>query len=373
MTVSNDIKNEIIECYKNKISQNEILDKFEISRATYYRIIKNFKNNNDSACLNTLSKADYTSDNYNNDLDNENYDDNDNDETYNDYSSFDEEEFKNELNDDDLEKNNNETFENNKEINEKNEIIEKNDNNQIFENKDLKDDNQIFIKSQRVPKKSKINKEELKSNYDNHSQISVKFNTKKNKKNNNLLDKINNNKSIVFDTLKNVNIGDLDEIKEKRPLIIKIRKYIKLYPEQLKHLYKNKQIFETNLLGLSIHQLNLILEDIRITINLDRNEDIFMTSTQLMLRGIESTCKYTGYDIDGMTDEIYNDPEFIMDLKMISAEIDMCQYINPKTSAFLKIIKKIYTKHKENEVKNQMDKVLNDNDKLEKIKNLDKK
>ena len=64
------------------------------------------------------------------------------------------------------------------------------------------------------------------------------------------------------------------------------------------------------------------------------------------------------------------DPDFILDLQIISCEIDMSQYINPKTSALLKVVKKMYQKNKENEIKKQIDNVLNDQIKLDKIKNL---
>ena len=68
-----------------------------------------------------------------------------------------------------------------------------------------------------------------------------------------------------------------------------------------------------------------------------------------------------------------SDPDFMMDIKMISCEINASDYINPKSSAFLKIVKKVYQKNQENKIKNQIDNVLNDKNKLEKIINLDKK
>ena len=43
MRLSNDDKNEIFKCYNNKESVNEIINKFKISKATFYRIIKDNK------------------------------------------------------------------------------------------------------------------------------------------------------------------------------------------------------------------------------------------------------------------------------------------------------------------------------------------
>jgi hypothetical protein len=51
----------------------------------------------------------------------------------------------------------------------------------------------------------------------------------------------------------------------------------------------------------------------------------------------------------------------------------MSNFVNPKQSCFLKIVKKMYVKNKENEMKKQFENVLNNTDKLEKIKNLNKK
>ena len=100
---------------------------------------------------------------------------------------------------------------------------------------------------------------------------------------------------------------------------------------------------------------------------------MFFTISEAGLRGFETISTYSGYDITGITDDLLKDPDFIMDLKMISAEIDMSRYLNPKSSCFLKLVKKVYTKHQENEIKNKMNNVLNDPVKIEKILNLDKK
>ncbi len=45
---------------------------------------------------------------------------------------------------------------------------------------------------------------------------------------------------------------------------------------------------------------------------------------------------------------------------MIWAEIDLSKYINPKTSAFIKIIQKSYTKYEENKIIKNVEKKLDD-------------
>ena len=68
-----------------------------------------------------------------------------------------------------------------------------------------------------------------------------------------------------------------------------------------------------------------------------------------------------------------NDPDFLYDLKIIQCELDCSRWISPKSSAFLKVIKTCYVKNHEYEMKNQINKVINNEDVINKIKNLDKK
>jgi hypothetical protein len=114
----------------------------------------------------------------------------------------------------------------------------------------------------------------------------------------------------------------------------------------------------------------VILENIRITLNLNRNSNIFMNTVNVGLKGIETISTYSGYDITGLTEEIMKDEDFLLDLKIISCELDISKYINPKSSAFIKLVKKIYSKNQENKIKNEMNKVINNPDKIEKILNL---
>ena len=107
--------------------------------------------------------------------------------------------------------------------------------------------------------------------------------------------------------------------------------------------------------------------------NLSRNLELFNNGVSVGLKGIETISKYSGYDVDGLEKELMSDPNFIMDLKIIQAEIDISKWINPRSSAFLKVIRKMYMLNQQNEIKKQLDNVLNDPNKLNEIKNLDKK
>ena len=65
---------------------------------------------------------------------------------------------------------------------------------------------------------------------------------------------------------------------------------------------------------------------------------------------------YSGVDINGVADELLKDENFLYDLKMISAEIDLSRYINPKTWAFIKVIQKWYSKYEENKILKNVEK-----------------
>ena len=95
-----------------------------------------------------------------------------------------------------------------------------------------------------------------------------------------------------------------------------------------------------------------------------------MTLVTNCLRGAEMVGKYSGYDIDGLSEDLLKDPDFIMDLQLISCEIDLSKYIDPKKAVFLKILKKAYEKRHENNIKNNVNNFLNDPEKINRIKNI---
>ena len=91
------------------------------------------------------------------------------------------------------------------------------------------------------------------------------------------------------------------------------------------------------------------------------------------LNGFEKVATFSGFDLSGLSSDLMNDEEFVLDLKMISCEIDLSQYINPKRSAFLKVFKKVHLKYNENKIKKKVNDIFNNPETLQKIKDLDKK
>ena len=327
MRLTEENKRELLQMVNDKISTKDIINKFKISRATYYRIVKEENDNTKSQLLDEENSQETTQEVQS---------------SYNEVPQEAQEETSNE----------NETVqEEEKSVFNKDLFIKElhNDNN---------NDNELNLDTESETQFTKKDiKREIEHSIIKHQEVSFKKDIV--------------NRSNIIDTIKNVNnAGTIDELKEKRSLIIIIRQYINTFPKELNNIYGKKNEFEKKLFIMSIDQLKIILENIRVELNLSRNKEIFITTVSTGLKAIETVSNYSGYDVHGLEDELMKDPDFILDLQIISCEIDMSQYINPKTSALLKVVKKMYQKNKENEIKKQIDNVLNDQIKLDKIKNL---
>ena len=97
-----------------------------------------------------------------------------------------------------------------------------------------------------------------------------------------------------------------------------------------------------------------------------------MDTCKNLLIGYEKVMCYSNINIQGIWDDLLNNPDFIYDLQMISCEIDISKYINPKTSCLLKIVQKTYMKYEENKIINNLETKINSEDILNKLKNIQK-
>lgn len=176
-------------------------------------------------------------------------------------------------------------------------------------------------------------------------------------------------KNIVHDVIKNIDVcWNIDEMKEKRSLIIIIRQYIGTFKKELSELNINEKL----LFNYDIMKLKILLENIRIELNLKKNSTLFIDTAKNILVGYEKVLCYSGIDIKGVSEELLNNPDFIYDLQMISCEIDISRYINPKTSAFMKVVQSSYYKYEQNNIINKFNEKINNDDVLNKLKNLTK-
>lgn len=173
-----------------------------------------------------------------------------------------------------------------------------------------------------------------------------------------------------YSFIRNIDASNVDELKEKRSCIIIIRQYINVFPNQLKFLYGNdKKKFEKSLFTLQLDKLKIILENIRVELNLFRNKTIFMDTAKSLLIGYEKIACYSGFNIENISNELLADPDFVMDLQIISAEIDISKYVNAKTSVLMKVLYKSYEKFELNKNVDKLKKNF-DADTLNKMKNI---
>ena len=355
MRISQEIKDNIIKLFNEKKTNKEILEQFKISKSSLYRIIKEYKKNDSSNNDNNTSNNSNNNDNKESsesseapsgDNSNESTEENNNDNKSSNNSSnnnidksFDKNEFLNELNNDNNDNN-----------------TESSDTTEFNENIEVKK-NSSFI-----------------SLKENNTKLNTSVKSLKKYNNNNNI----NNRSTIIDTLNNLNnlnnIDDIDLAREKRGLIIRIRQYINKYHEVLKILYGNrKQEFIRKLYNLDNDKLKMILENVRVEMSLNNNDTVFYNIVETGLRSYEKISCYSGYNIEGLADNLLKDKSFMNYIDQLQCEIDLSEYINPKSSVFIHIIKATYQKYKENEVKVKINNIVNNNDKLEKIKQLDKK
>ena len=351
MKLSNETKESIIKDIESKLSIKDICNKYNISHSTYFRIKKNV------SVLSDISQSKINSDKQSNNDSNNNSNENDSDSNENESDGNEEEKGESESEEEES---------NEDEINESNNIKNKSEKAKI----DIKESS--FI--------NKLNGNDI-STLSNNKKLNVSTMSKKSNKSVSFIKKSKKEfsfnqkesmKETILDTVKNINhSGSIEELKEIRHHVIIIRQYITTFQKELSNFYGgNRQQFEKRLFNMSIDQLKVILENIRVEMNLSKNRQIFKTVIETGLRAFEKTAIYSGYDIDGLTNELLQNEDFKLDLDIISCECDISRYINPKTSAFLTVMKTMYQKKNENEIKKQVNNLLNDNDKLDKIKNL---
>ena len=190
MKLTNEIKNEIIKDYNEKMKPLDIVSKYNISKATYYRIIKESSNVSKNNTI--INNEDESTENESNENES-----NENENESNNVSLFNKEQFKKELNDND------------------------NDNNDDNDNDN--NDNNISVISKKSIKVNKVFKNTPTIIKNDVSDLSISFNNRKNHYS-------NVNKSNIMETIKQVNNSEsVDELKEKRSLIIIIRSYINTF------------------------------------------------------------------------------------------------------------------------------------------------
>jgi len=371
--LNDELKNLIINDLNNKLTHKDISKNRNVSLSSIYRINRELKNNNTILHDNQTIEGNE---------ENQKYEDNQfNEENQMNQSYFNIEELKNELN--------NNYNSNNKVNNIVNQVNITNQVNQVSEDSERNDNqtNEETDNSEGSEENSQSN-EEMQSSDENEEIIKPKVNIKpinNNKPNNKQTKeesyiKPNNtnkpliDKNLILETMKNCsNNNTIEERQEMISNITKIRTYLRSFNNELHHIWApNLLLFEKRLFTMQLIQLQSLLDDIRVELNLMKNKEMFDTIVKTSLYGLEKVSGYCNYNIDGLAQDLMNDSSFLYDLKMIQCEIDLSKYINPKQSAFLKVVKGMIQKNQENKMKQEINNVVNNEEVINKIKNLNK-
>ena len=300
MKIPEEVKINVLQDFNNNFSMKEIIQKYKISSSTYYRIINNNKSNNKSEITDNKSQI----------TDNEKQEEQEEQE---------EQEYEQENNEIEYIEEDNITIKSETEtLNKfnKQEFIDKLNNSlqsSSTEQEEQKDEIQLI--EEPIINKTVYNKKINKPSLD-MSSISKNSNMSFNNK------KKFNNQTNIFETIKNVNIDnndDIEYVKKKRSQIIIIKQYINIFSKELTNILgnQNKNQFEKKLFDLNCDNLELILENIRIELNVKRNHSNFKDIVEFSLKGIENVAISQNIDLSGFSEELINDPNFQYDLNVI--------------------------------------------------------
>lgn len=144
-----------------------------------------------------------------------------------------------------------------------------------------------------------------------------------------------------------------EECKEKRKIIIHIKNYIKSFPEFLDE-FKNMDLASKN-----IHELNNIIEEIKLTVCNSNNGDLFVGLFQGGCDIIESVAPMINYDLTGLKYIACKNDNVIKCVKEISLEYQQLNYIRPEKRLFLLMFAMCYGVNNMNKINNHINNHLN--------------
>lgn len=346
----NENRKEIIEKYNNDVSIRQIAKEYNISHCTLNRFIKNLSDVSEEKIEKSQKSQNNDSNESNNDKNETENINNDSNES----SNADISEEKTEESKEESEKTEESKEESKKKNNSFDEML-KNDIN--VENKSIIIDNKIND----VPKNSPLLKPKQKTFIKIPSVKSIKQPRMKQ----------NNKSEMNYNFIHDIKETDPDLMKEKRSNIVIIRQYINSFPEQLKIIYQpNKERFVKSLISLENGKLLCILEQIRTELNLIHNKNMFNNVLASSLIGFEQLLYQFDIDVRGCYNDFVNsDPDVKFLLMQIACEYDISNILSPKSMLFIKLIKSYYLRFQENKIKNAVNNINIDENKMNDVKN----
>jgi hypothetical protein len=170
--------------------------------------------------------------------------------------------------------------------------------------------------------------------------------------------KLNNdfmNMSMPIVNLRNENPLTVDEVKEKRKIIIQIKNYVREFPQVL-------QDFSTiDFNSKSIHDLNNYLEEIKITVCNRNSGGLLIGAFKAGCNVLENVAPVVGFDLTGLGNIAIENKAIVDSVKEISLEYQNLNYIPPEKRLALMMLQMCYALNSVNKYNKKMDNTLEKN------------
>ena len=209
-----------------------------------------------------------------------------------------------------------------------------------------------------------------KNSYSNHSE-KPQPNIQNFKPN---IDIIDSNNIITYPLPQEQTILVHDTYKERKHLTIIIRNYIELFHDKLYSIVgstENQKLeFIRKLNNFSLDDLNMIKQNIIYELSVKNNYKKFLSLLDQGLSIYETVLVSLNVDISGFADDIRKNEDAQIALKMMSCEINLTDYIDPKKTILYYIVTGSIKKFQENKNKKMIEQKINNNNNVIDYKNI---
>lgn len=149
-----------------------------------------------------------------------------------------------------------------------------------------------------------------------------------------------------------------EEQKERRKKIIKIKNYIKTFPDIL------TDFISMDTKNMTLLELDDMIEEIRLTVSSGNNTDLLVNGFLMGCNVYEKSASYMGFNLDGLSNIVARDSNIIKCIKEISLEYQNLNYVPPEKRLLLLMCALSYGVYNMNNMKNQINNNNNIDDNL---------
>ena len=133
-----------------------------------------------------------------------------------------------------------------------------------------------------------------------------------------------------------------------------IKRYLDTYYDtgKLNDIVGNdKRLFVLRLNELDLYQLKILLSNIQFKLSSSNSSKLFESGFFLMSSQIESTVCYLNYDISGLTQSLRHNEEIHECLKELSCKYDVTKYVSPESRLIMAVSMSAYSIYNQNNMK----------------------